>query len=309
MEDQSFMILFFLLLANIIISFIFLIYKRIHHEGAGMVIFFIFLPGLGFLFYFIPTLFKSFLKSVGVDREAVLTHAFEMERVPEHPDVSEELDVVPVEDALAVGGNAEKRNLLINQLKKDLNDNYKIILAAEGDEDSESAHYAAAAKMEVYRIAQARWLECRRDYEKYPENPVKFHLACDAVRDVLTSGVFSSREMNAFRKRLCRLIERQITINENEISQIELEDFLRAFADLDKPRDAERVWNKYKDKLMSENTYHIMLKMYYDEGNRQKFEEILADLRKNRQIRLSTDGLERLRYWTRRLNHSRNKDA
>ena len=132
--------LIWFLAANFALSLLYAVIKGIRREGAGMAVYFIFLPGLGFLIYFLPGLLQMFLEKMGVDREAILIHAFEVDLQPEHPDVREALNVAPVEDAMAVSGNAEKRALLLKQLKKDLKENYRILLAAEQDEDSESAH-------------------------------------------------------------------------------------------------------------------------------------------------------------------------
>ncbi len=293
--------LILLFVLNFALTALYAIINRNHRERAGLALLFIFLPGLGFFIYYLPGLLQSFLKRVGIDREAVLTHAFEIDRQPEHPDVQEALNVVPVEDAMAVSGNAEKRALLLKQLKKSLKENYKVLLAAERDEDSESAHYVAAAKMEIYRLHQTRWLECRRDYEREPDDPEKYHTACTALTEMLSGGVLSSREQSAYRKRLCRLIEDQINLAEREVSQKEYEEYLHSLVELGRYADAELLWQERADHIRSEATYHDMLKMFYQSGERQKFEALLDDLRRNRQVRLSSGGLEQLRYWTNRL--------
>ena len=61
--------------------------------------------------------------------------------------------------------------------------------------------------------------------------------------------------------------------------------------------DAENLWQTYADRMRSEDAYQNMLKMFYQTGDRQKFEAVLDDLRKNRQVRLSPKGLDQLRYW------------
>ena len=66
---------------------------------------------------------------------------------------------------------------------------------------------------------------------------------------------------------------------------------------------AELLWRKYADRMRGETAYQDMLKMFYKTGERQKFEDILDDLRHNRQVRLSPKGLEQLRYWTARLGN------
>lgn len=286
---------------NLVLTVIYAVIRLVHHESMGMAVFFLFLPGLGFVIYFLPGLLRLFLENAGVDREAVLTHAFQIERQPEHPDVHEALNVVPVEDAMAISGNMEKRTLLLAQLKKSLTDNYRILLAAEQDEDSESAHYVAAAKMEIYRLQQTQWLECRRDYEADPGDPEKCHAACTALMKMIDSGVLSEREQNAYRNRLCALVQEEIDSGNIEVSLNEYEGYLNSLVELGLYADAEKLWQNHSDQMRSETVYHDMLKMFYKTGERQKFERMLDDLRKNKQIRLSPNGLEHLRYWTNRL--------
>lgn len=293
--------LIWFLAANFILTVLYAVIKGIRREGAGMAFYFFFLPGIGFFIYFLPGLLQAFLKKMGVDQEAILIRAFEVELQPEHPDVREALNVAPVEDAMAISGNVEKRALLLKQLKKDLKENYKILLAAEQDADSESAHYAAIAKREIYRLHQARWMECRRDYEQDPGNPEKYHTACAVLIEMLESEVLSAREQSAYRKRLCDLVQRQIDAGESEVSLKEYEEYLNSLAELGRNKDAQMLWQEHADRMQTETAYHYMLKMYYRAGDREKFEDLLDDLRQNRQIRLSPRGLEQLRYWTNRL--------
>lgn len=287
--------------ANAALAVLYAAIKRPRREAAGIAAYFFFLPGLGFFIYFLPGLLQAFLDRMGVDREAILIHAFAVDLQPEHPDVREALNVAPVEDAMAVSGNTEKRALLLKQLKKDLKENYQVLLAAERDRDSESAHYAAVAKTEIYRLHQTRWLECRRDCAQNPGDPEKYHTACEVLIEMLSSGILSSREQSAYQKRLCDLVQGQIEKEEGEVSPKEYEEYLGALVELGRGEDAERLWQQHADRIRSEAAYHSMLKLFYRTGERQKFEDILDDLCQNRQVRLSPKGLERLRYWRGRL--------
>lgn len=298
-----------ILLANLILSLFYAGVKIKQHQGPGMVLFFIFLPVVGFILYFIPIWTHKFLKIIGIDREAVLTHAFEVEKMPEHPDVREALNVVSVEDAVAISDTEEKRALLLNQLKKDINENYKILLMAEQDEDSEMAHYIAATKMEVYRMQQTRWLESRRDYEESPDDPEKFHVLCLALIDMLESQVLSDREQKVYRKRFCDLIQSKRQEDPDVILQRESEEYLCCLIDLERYADAELFWKTNRDRMGSEVSYQEMLKMYYQRGDRKNFEKVFSDLRQRRDIRLSPAGLEQLRYWSVRLADSEGDHA
>ncbi len=294
------MLIWFLAI-NFALAALYAVIRGSQRKEFGLAIFFLFLPGVGFFLYFLPGLLQAFLDKVGIDREAVLISAFDIERQPDHPDMQEALDVVPVEDAMAVSDAVEKRELLLKQLKKNLQENYRVLLVAEQDEDSEAAHYVAAAKMEIYRQWQARWLASRKDYEKDPDNPENYHTACDVLVGMLASGVISGREQSAYRKRLCKLVQRQIDAGPSLVSQKEYEEYLSALVELGCYAEAEQLWQGYANRMRSEAAYKDMLKMFYQMGERQKFEELLDDLCKNRQIRLSAKGLEQLRYWLNRL--------
>lgn len=127
------------LLANLMGTVAYAWYRAKRKESIGLVLFFLFLPGLGFVFYFAPQwIQKTFLKQ-HYDRDS-LVKRLAIPQNAELVDVERELNVVPVKDAMAVSDNFQKRSLLLNQLRKDIHSNYRELLAAEADEDSESAH-------------------------------------------------------------------------------------------------------------------------------------------------------------------------
>lgn len=301
MEPKATTILVLFLAANLALSMLCAIVRAVRGKSVGVVLLFVFLPGLGIVLFYLPRLVPALFGKAGVDREAVLTHAFDIDRQPEHPDVQEALDVVPVEDAMAVSSTMEKRALLLRQLTKSLEDNYKILLAAEQDDDSESAHYVAAAKMEIYRLQQARWLECRRDYEQDPGDPDRYHAACAVLFDMLSSEVLSARELLAYRRRLCEMVQERIASDEAEVSLEEYEWCLDSLVELGRFEDAEALWRDHADRMRSEAVYDSLLGMFYRMGDRRKFEDVMDDLCKNREVRLTPNGLEQLRYWTDRL--------
>lgn len=290
------------LIINTILSIIFLIVRLTEHADWKLVFFFLFLPFVGFIIYYLPIIAIRIRKKSGFDEEGILARISQVELQPDHPDVKDELNLTPIEDAIAVSDNTEKRALLLKQLKKNLRENYKILLVADQDEDSECAHYVAAAKMEIYRILQQHWLDCRQDYEKSPDNTEYYHQACDALLEILKSGVFSLRELNVYRKYFCNLVQTMLNTDKSKVSPTEYEEYLICLADLGRFEDAERFWIENADQLKSENAYIRMLKLYYQNSERNKFENCLKDLQKNRQIRLSAKGLEQLRYWTSRLS-------
>lgn len=285
-----------LLVVNLICAVIYAIVKAVRKEGAGVAIFFIFLPVFGFALYFLPRLLGWIFGENKYDRDS-LVQRNRIERMAEHPNVEEELGVVPVEDAMAINENKEKRELLLRQLKKDMNENYKVLLAAESDEDSESVHYVAATKMEIYRSLHQNWLDCFRNYEEDPTDIQAWQNACEALRKLIGSQVLSGREQTMYQKKYCSLIETQEQDGEDMIQDRDYEEYLFYLMELGRYEQAQRLWEDKRDRLRSEKSYMRMTEMFYQKQDKEKFRECIAQLREDKQIRLTAQSMEKLRYW------------
>lgn len=292
-------LLMVLLIGNLIAAVCYAVVKAVRKEGAGVTVFFLFLPVLGFVLYFLPRILGRLFGQGKYDR-ASLVGRNSIKKMEEHPNMEEELNVVPVEDAMAINENREKRALLLRQLKKDINENYKALLAAEKDEDSESVHYVAATKMEVYRVLHQHWLECSRAYEQDQEDGEKFREVCEALRKLIESQVLSGREQEMYRKKYCSLMEAQVLIDESVLLDLDYEKWMAYLIELERFQAAEQLWDQRRDRLKNENSYMKMTELFYRRREKKKFHACIAELQKDRQIRLSAPGLERVRYWMQR---------
>lgn len=292
-------LLMVLLIGNLIAAVCYAVVKAVRKEGAGVTVFFLFLPVLGFVLYFLPRILGRLFGQGKYDR-ASLVGRNSIKKMEEHPNMEEELNVVPVEDAMAINENREKRALLLRQLKKDISENYKALLAAEKDEDSESVHYVAATKMEVYRVLHQHWLECSRAYEQDQEGSEKFREVCEALRKLIESQVLSGREQEMYRKKYCSLMEAQVLIDESVLLDLDYEKWMAYLIELERFQAAEQLWDQRRDRLKNENSYMKMTELFYRRREKKKFHACIAELQKDRQIRLSAQGLERVRYWMQR---------
>lgn len=295
---------FWIVLAiNLLCVIFYVVVKTGRKEGAGTAVFFLFLPVLGFVIYFLPRLIQKLLGEERYDRDS-LVRRFQIDRLAEHPDVREELGVVPVEDAMAVSENAEKRALLLKQLKKDASGSYRVLLAAENDRDSESVHYVAAAKMEAYRVQQQRWADCHEAYIEDPDDPENFHAACAALGAIIGGSVLSAREQEMHQRKYCGLIREQERRGAAVISQWEYETYLSYLVDLNEYNRARRLWEERRDQVKSEAAYMKMMELYYKASDGEGLQACLRQLQADKDIRLSAQGLERLRYWMARCGES-----
>ena len=285
-----------LLLINLMISVLWFILKLKKKQVAWMALFFICLPGLGYLIYYVPRILEKIIYEYKYDRES-LVKRFDFERSQERPYLQGELNVVPVEDAMVVSTNTEKRTLLLSQLKKDIFNNYRALLAAENDEDSESAHYIAAAKMEVYRMHQQRWNEVLERYEEECNSIEVFHEIMEILEELIESHVLSLKEKKLYKKKYCEILEGQMESKEGILKTKEYKTYLTYLIEDKSYEKAEKFWVDNREAAKCEESYMMILKMYFQCKDKEKFYRCIRQLEEDKAVRLSVDGLEKLRYW------------
>lgn len=291
-------LVFIIIIINTILSVLFAIKMMPEGQKAWLALFFFVFPVLGALIYLIPLfLFKIHGRS-GYDRETLIKR-LEVKQENVMPVVERELNVIPIEDAMAVSSNFEKRALLLEQLKKDISGNYKSVLAAGGDSDSESAHYVAAARMEVYRRKQSQLSASKKEWEKDTTNHEKLINYFKVLEEYIESELLAEKEVEIYKKEYCNLVDRCLSMDGCIITDQQYSRCLSYFVDQKQYGKAEQLWRKIPDTCKNESTYFTMLKMYYDQGNKESFYDYLDELSSSK-ITLSSDGLKMLRYWKER---------
>lgn len=281
---------------NFAASIIFLISAVSKKQKIGLTIYFMVFPVMGFVIYYLPQWILNIRKQFSYDRES-LVKRFDIEQVQSVPVVEKELNIVPIADAMAVSSNAEKRLLLLEQLKKDIHTNYKVVLPAGKDSDSESAHYVAAAKMEVYRGKQEKIGKMRKQMEKEPENAEYLREYLKELTDYIESDLLTEREAELYKADYCNRLEH--AKRKTKVTGDEYNCYVMYLVDLKRYKEAEAFWKKFNQCEGNEMAYRKMLQMYYDVGDKQKFYTCLDGLRRSA-IKLSPEGLKILRYWTER---------
>lgn len=283
------------LILNFLGSIVYGIIRKVKGNGWSNALFFIFLPVLGFLLYFIPRFLFDFMRNEQYDRES-LVKRFIYTKSQEFPSMEKELDVVPILDAMAISKNDEKRELLLEELKKDLSTNYKVLLPAAKDTDSETAHYIAAAKMEVYRDMQEKWMKAWKNWTIDKEED-SFHNVFSSLEKLISSELLSYKEEILYKEKYIKLFFEEEHNNNQFISENEVTCSLVYLIDLKQYEEAEHFYHLHINKCRNETAYCKILQMYYEARRKEKFYEILNQLRMDKEVRLSQEGLNSLRFW------------
>ena len=265
-------------------------------QKMGLIVFFISFPVMGFVIYYLPQWILNIRKEFSYDRES-LVKRFDIEQAQSMPVVEKELNVVPIADAMAVSSNTEKRALLLEQLKKDIHTNYKVVLLAGNDSDSESAHYVAAAKMEVSRRKQIQLVRLQKQLKKEPENAEHLRKYLKELRDYITSDLLTEREAELYKLEYCKEMEK--LQRKEEMTGEEYNCYITYLVDLKRYKEAETFWENFNQYERNEMAYRKMLQMYYEMRDKQKFYQCLDSLKMSL-VKLSPEGVRMLRYWTER---------
>lgn len=289
--------IWFILMLNLAASIYFLVRNR-KEKGKALLLFFFFLalPVFGILMYYLPIAAFFFIHKKYVYNVEDLIYAGKDEVYAKRPDIEQELNLIPVNEALAVNDSGEKREFVLNIIKEDMAANYKTILPALGDSDSETSHYAAAAAMEMQRRMRKEIDRLTRLLEA--GEPVEQRLL-DSLKSYAESGVLTKRDM-LFTKRnyisvMKKGILREPALFDNgyylTMAQYLMEDGQTEAAVL--------ILNERLAEEPAEKLYEKLLEIYHTTGNEEAFVDTVQSMRESR-IVLSPEALSRLRFWIQR---------
>ena len=287
-----------IVIGNGVISFMYAVVMLAKRKRPALSLFFLSLPVLGVCIYGIPFGVLK-LRGRGLYDRETLVKRLEIEKERRIPEVEKELDVIPVEDAMEVSSNTEKRALLLNQLKKDMNTGYRSILPAGKDRDCESAHYVAAAKMEIYRRKQAVLAECKAIWEQDLYNFQNMQNYLTELEAYIGSELLSEKEINVYKTEYCEIVELLLEAHNDVFSPEEYSCYLRYLVELGQSEKAEQCWKNMSTEKKNEKAYQAMLQLYYERKDEKQFYQCLDEL-KHSNINLSAELLKLVRYWSKR---------
>lgn len=259
-------------------------------------IMFLLVPIFGMLIYIVPHLIFRIRKKRNIYASADLVMHHANEQYVTKPLIDEELDIVPFEEAMAIGTTDEKRSLLLDVLKRDMLKSSKIARSALNDKDSETSHYAAAATMEIYRKLKINVLAIEELFSVDKTNNELRREYLDLLFDYLKSDVLSRRDYLISINKFIQLFNdtrntaEEVLQCKDYIHQI---DFLIEIHD---PHNAELVARKAKQLFYNEDVYLKLMEIYFTVKNREEFNKVFEEL-KNAKISLSNHGLETIRFW------------
>lgn len=196
-------IILIILIINLIVAIVYLILhlrKKDRKKGITNFVTFLVFPIVGFTYMGISELVNLILYRKNRKEVRYEDLSFDKTRMKlaQDPDVDKSMDTVPLEEALIMSGKEERRQSLMEVLKKD---SYTSMIGnikdAVGSDDNEVSHYAATFITDTIARYKARELELRKQAEKNP-SPENLSGYIRFLQDIVDSGLFEGPEQERF---------------------------------------------------------------------------------------------------------------
>lgn len=233
-----------------------------------------------------------------VDLEDVV---FSKERIRQHlkADEERERDIVPVEEALAVSDQKYLRGLMLKVLRGDIQKSLEAITLALDSEDSETSHYAASVLQdelnEFRTYVQKLYVEMQHEEEDETDCEEMLIGYMDAV---LKQKVFTGVEQSRFVEMMDEAAQEIYRKNTAKMTPAYYEAVILRSLELKLFEQAgvwcQRLEEAYPDQLTA---YSCRMKLYYTEGKRKQFFEVLAQIKKS-EIVIDSETLEFIRIFS-----------
>ena len=239
-------------------------------------------------------LFKSFF-SQPVDLEGVI---FSKERVRTfiRADEESERNMVPLEEAIEVADTDELRNLMMNIVRGDVHKSLAAISLALNSEDTETAHYAASILQDALNEFRNTVQKGQQQLSSTKENrAVHAGILVDYMNQILQQKVLTEVEQKDYVRVLDEIAEVLYEDGKEQMTSSQFEAVSLRLLEMEEYEDCrkwcDRAVFQYPNTLA---TYTCQLKLYFNSGQKERFFEILEELKKSA-IVIDNETLEMIR--------------
>lgn len=292
--------IYYILIANTIIAMLYPIFMHGKVNSKQLVlaaIFMLFCPviGAGYLFFSWLIYQIFFRKREGLINLEELSFNKNKIDVISAPELKEERDKVPIEDALILPDRFTKRDVLLRLLKSDYDQSINFVASAVENEDGEVSHYAASAVTE--KIAEFKAMERSLNKDRIHDIQKNSLPYIEYVNNFLAFHILSDPEQAAYSKKVIESIKDLQQLSKESMSGKVYQRAIMISMDAG-DFDGAKMWLDLalRDKPDSLRVYKAGLKYYFKTEAYDNFLELLERLKKS-DIILDNQTLELIRFY------------
>lgn len=207
-----------------------------------------------------------------------------------------ELNIIPIEEALVMSDFTTRRKVMLDVLKKDAMQYIDVIKMAVLNDDSETAHFAVAAVMEVKRKLSLSLQTFSVEFEKDPYHSMIARSYAQVLREYMKSGFLDEKTLKKYKYTYIQVLEQLIDNGEGD--QITFEEKMKVETELHEYANAEKTGLQYLQYFPGiEEPYICLLDYYYTTKSKISMQRVLDELM-NSTIQFSNRALTIVRYWS-----------
>lgn len=226
---------------------------------------------------------------------AAITFSKERVDVLEHPDMDEEINLVPMEEAIMIDDKESLRQLLLTVLRGDVSKSISAVSKALNSSDSEASHYAASAIMDIMNDFQNTLQKFHAQLEANPDDREVNQLFIEYLIKMLNANFLSDLEIKTYVYMLqsnCETVfQKDPTILRPEY-YTSVVNLLMRIGDIQTASQwVGRLQQNYPDNM---EMYRCALHFYFDTRDKDSFFNYLNQLKKS-DISIDKDLLELIR--------------
>ena len=293
------LLLVILIVCNTLIAIIYLVWNLLRKKEKNRscvfrTIVMILCPIVGPCFFLLSYLLFRIFFSRPVDLADVI---FSKDRVSTFVHAEEsERNLVPLEEAIEITDTENLRSLMMNVVRGDIQKSLAAIALALNSSDTETAHYAASVLQDALNDFR---MNVQKQYQTIltqdDSETSQAEMLLDYMDQVLAQHVFTDMEQKSYVKMMDQVCEILFARDRGRMTSplyeavslrlLEIGDFEEC------EKWCERAVGHYPNSLA---TYTCQLKLYFNSGQKNRFFEVIEDLR-NSLVVLDSETLELIR--------------
>lgn len=273
------LILRYIVIIHIAISlgfFVFSIKPRGIQESIFRFMVVFFLPIAGILYFLISSIAKKTVKSSDKNIREYIDYIEDLSHIHYVKDIDfeKEINVIPAEDSLRFNEKKTRRSYIIYILKKDFKKHVESLKKALNNEDSETAHYAAAALMEIKNQFEEILENLKRKYRQNSSDIQNLQDYIGILKKYIRSGLLEKTGRIEHLRLYSRLLGELLSIYDESKSYFM--DKINADLDLRNYQQAKKYCRIFENRFPNEADPIIMsMKVHYAQSD---YKGLFSDL-------------------------------
>lgn len=251
-------------------------------------------PVIGPAFLGFGNLFYHLFFDTSIDLAAI-TFSKKRVDVVERPDESDEINLIPMEEAIMINDKENLRNLLLTVLRGDVKKSINAVTKALNSSDSEASHYAASAIMDIMNEFQKTLQKFYAHMDAEPDDTEVMVLYINYLSEMLGAGFLSELEEKTYIYSLQKVCERLFHADQTQLKPMHYTALISLLTKINDLQSSElwiqRFTTNYPDHI---EMYRCALHHYFSIKDKIHFFEYMDRL-KHSNIPIDNDMLELIR--------------